>query len=74
MNRLRSLKHWDRGLESHLRHGCLCVLILFVLFCVQVATLRWAELRAGSPTDCIKRLRDLTIVQDPAKGSKVIDR
>jgi hypothetical protein len=24
MNRLRSLEHWDRGFESHWRHGCLC--------------------------------------------------
>jgi hypothetical protein len=22
MNFLRPLKHWDRGFESHLRHGC----------------------------------------------------
>jgi hypothetical protein len=24
----RPLKHWDRGFESHLKHGCLCVIIL----------------------------------------------
>jgi hypothetical protein len=28
MNRLRPLEHWDRGFESHLRHGCLCAFIL----------------------------------------------
>jgi hypothetical protein len=22
------LKHWDRGFESHLRHGCLCAFTL----------------------------------------------
>jgi hypothetical protein len=38
-NCLRSLKHWDRVLESHLRHGCLCVFILFV-FCVEVEALQ----------------------------------
>jgi hypothetical protein len=25
---LRSLQHWDRGFESHWKHGCLCVFIL----------------------------------------------
>jgi hypothetical protein len=39
MNRLRPLEHWDRGFESHSRHGCLyCVR----LFCVSVV------LRVGS--------------------------
>jgi hypothetical protein len=28
MNCLRPLKHWDRGFESHLKHGCLCAFIL----------------------------------------------
>jgi hypothetical protein len=28
MNSLRSLEHWDRGFESHSRHGCLCAFIL----------------------------------------------
>jgi hypothetical protein len=31
---LRPLEHWDRGLESHSKYGCLCASILFVLFCV----------------------------------------
>jgi hypothetical protein len=43
MDSLRPLKHWDRWFESHLRHGFLCVLILFVLPYVQVATLRTAH-------------------------------
>jgi hypothetical protein len=34
MNRIRSLGRWDRGSESHSRHGCLCAFILFVLSCV----------------------------------------
>jgi hypothetical protein len=25
MNCLRPLKHWDRGLESHLKHGSMCL-------------------------------------------------
>jgi hypothetical protein len=32
MNILRSLERWDRGFESHLRHGYMCAFILFVLF------------------------------------------
>jgi hypothetical protein len=28
MNCLRPLEHWDRGFESHSRHGCLCAFIL----------------------------------------------
>jgi hypothetical protein len=28
MNCLRSLERWDRGFESHSRHGCLCAFIL----------------------------------------------
>jgi hypothetical protein len=43
MNCLRSLECWNRGFESHLSYGCLCAFILFVLFCVQVAALRWAD-------------------------------
>jgi hypothetical protein len=31
MNRLRSLEHWDRGFESHSRHGCMCTFILCML-------------------------------------------
>jgi hypothetical protein len=30
MNCLRPLKHWDRGFESHSRHGCLCTFILYL--------------------------------------------
>jgi hypothetical protein len=32
MHCLRSLEHWDRGFESHLKHGCLR------LFCVCVGS------------------------------------
>jgi hypothetical protein len=27
---LRSLECWNRGFESHSRHGCLCAFILFI--------------------------------------------
>jgi hypothetical protein len=36
MNCLRSLERWDRGFESHSRHGCLCMR----LFCVFVVLCR----------------------------------
>jgi hypothetical protein len=25
---LRPLEHWDRGFQSHFKHGCLCAFIL----------------------------------------------
>jgi hypothetical protein len=34
MNCLRPLERWDRGFESHSRHGHPCAFILFVLFFV----------------------------------------
>jgi hypothetical protein len=34
MNSLSPIKHWDRGLESYYRHGCLRVYSVFVLSCV----------------------------------------
>jgi hypothetical protein len=30
MKYFRPLQHWDRGFESHSRHGCLCAFILCV--------------------------------------------
>jgi hypothetical protein len=54
MNRLRPLKHWDRGFESHLRHGYLCAFIL----CLCCPVCRWRPYdglipRPRSPTDCV---------------------
>jgi hypothetical protein len=40
MKCLRSLEHWDRGFESHSRHGCL---FAFILCLCQVAALRWVD-------------------------------
>jgi hypothetical protein len=37
------LKHWDRGFEPHMRHGCVCVYSVYVLSCVQEAALRRAD-------------------------------
>jgi hypothetical protein len=46
MNYLRSLGRWDRGFESHSRHGylvCVCVHSVFMLSCVQITALRRAD-------------------------------
>jgi hypothetical protein len=54
MNCLRPLKRWDRGFESHLRHGSVCVYSVFVLSCVQVAVLDGLITRPRSLTDRVK--------------------
>jgi hypothetical protein len=54
MNCLRPLVRWAREFESHLRRGCLCAFILFVLSCVQVAALRWADPPFKESYDCVK--------------------
>jgi hypothetical protein len=46
MNCLRSLGSWDRGFDSHTKHGCLvcvCVYSMSVLSCVYIETLRRAD-------------------------------
>jgi hypothetical protein len=53
MNCLRPLQHWHYGFESHLRHD-VCMFILFVLSCMQVAALRRLMPRPESPTDYVK--------------------
>jgi hypothetical protein len=43
MKYLRPLEPWDRGFESHSRHGCLSAFILCLCCPVKVAALRWAH-------------------------------
>jgi hypothetical protein len=50
---LRSLRH-EASSPTLIWHGCLCAFILFVLSCVQVATLRQADPRLRNSTDCVK--------------------
>jgi hypothetical protein len=54
MNCIRPLENWNRGFESHLRHGCLCAFILVVLSLVQVAALRLLIPSPRVPTDYVK--------------------
>jgi hypothetical protein len=42
MNRLRLLERWNRGLQSHSGHGCLCA-----LFCVCVVLCVRSDLATG---------------------------
>jgi hypothetical protein len=54
MDRLRPLEHWDRGFESHSRHGCLSAFILCL--CCLVCRQRPCDgliPRPRSPTDCL---------------------
>jgi hypothetical protein len=41
---LRSLERWNRGFESHSRHGCLCEFVLYLCCSVCRAALRRADL------------------------------
>jgi hypothetical protein len=43
MNCLRALEPWDRGFESHSRHGCLCAFVPCLCCPVQVEALRRAD-------------------------------
>jgi hypothetical protein len=63
MNYLRSLKHWDRGFESHLRHGCLCAVTL---------CLCWSPFKESYRL--CKRSRSWKTGQGPTKGRRAIDR
>jgi hypothetical protein len=67
MNCLRPLKHWDRGIESHSRHGCLFAFIL----CVgrSLAT-GWSPVQGILPT--VYRLRNWTSSQGPRKGCRAV--
>jgi hypothetical protein len=77
MNRLRPLKHWDRGFESHLRHGCLCTFILFVLSCLQAAAFRRADPPSKESYRLCKRYRSwrplgLRQVEAPTFSAQVV--
>jgi hypothetical protein len=52
---------------------CVCVYSVFVLSCVWVAALRWADHSSKESTFCIKILRNWRRGQGPAKGCRAID-
>jgi hypothetical protein len=64
MKCLRPLKHWDRGFESHSRHGGLTAFILVVLSCVDSGlTTGWSPIQRVLPTGCkINKFRILNEV------------
>jgi hypothetical protein len=73
MNCLCSPKHWDRGFESHSRHGCLCAFILCL--CCPVCRWRpceWLIPRPRSPTDCVEG-QETEKRPSPTKGSTARD-
>jgi hypothetical protein len=58
MNRLRPLEHWDRGFESHPRHGC-----LFILRVGSGLATGWSPVQGVLPT--VHRLRNWKSGQGP---------
>jgi hypothetical protein len=69
------LKHWDRGFEFHLWHGCLCAFIL----CLCCPVCRQPPCdglipRPRSPTDCVKDQKTEKAVKvQPTKWCRAID-
>jgi hypothetical protein len=59
MNCFRPLEHWDFGFESHLRHGRLCVFILFVVPFVQEAALRRVDPPSNDSYRLYKKIKEL---------------
>jgi hypothetical protein len=73
MNYLRSLERWDRGFESHSRHGCLCAR----LFCACVALCAGGGLATGwfpvqGVLPPVYRLRNWRSGQGPTNGCRPI--
>jgi hypothetical protein len=73
MNCLLPLEHLDRGFESHLRHGCLCALILCVVLCVD-SGLRRPDLPSRESYRLSIGIRNWKSGQGPTKVCRGIDR
>jgi hypothetical protein len=73
--RLHSLEHWDRGFESHSRHGCLFAFILCLCCSVcRLTTLRWAGPPSKESYQLCIGLRNWKSDQGPTKYCRAIDR
>jgi hypothetical protein len=65
INRLRSLERWDRGFESHSRHGCLYSVCVFLRVGSGLAT-GWSPVQGVLPT--LYRIKKLKKVPRSNKG------
>jgi hypothetical protein len=74
MNRLRPLEHWDRGFESHSRHGCVYCVRLFcvcVVLCVGRGLVTgWSPVQGVLLT--VHRIKKLKCGQGPTKGCRAM--
>jgi hypothetical protein len=67
------LEHWDRGFESHSKHGCMCAFILFVLSSTGSGLVTdWSPVQEVLPTVC--RLRNWTSGPGPTKDRRAMQR
>jgi hypothetical protein len=75
MNCLRSFGRWDRGFESHLKNGCLYVLLFCVCVVLWLGTglaTGWSVAQGVQPS-VYKTLRNWRRGQGPKKGYRAFD-
>jgi hypothetical protein len=54
-NCLPPLKHWGRGFQPNLRHGCLCVYCVCAVLCAGSGLTSGCSPIQRSPTNCVKK-------------------
>jgi hypothetical protein len=77
MNCLCSLGRWDRGFESHLRHGCFVCVCVYSLLCCPVFRQRPCDgliTHPRSPTVCEKWLRKRIKGQGPEWAGRAVGK
>jgi hypothetical protein len=70
MKFLCSFEHWDRGFDSHSRHGCLPAFLVYLCFSVEVAALRQScnPVQGVLPTVCKIHSSRLIVVGNRPEG------